>query len=185
MNRRKSLIDDPTPREAHTAVKQLDKVISEVTLYSPTTAQKQAKARMLIALEENPIKAVGELTCAEASKLARYGFQKYWTVPGFQDWLLCRSEFKERVEYLKYIAMDAAEEILLSDDPKLASARVTLIKAVAVMGNEMPDKKDSNNLVDDFIQKMNKHELQQYIEKHVAQLPAAKVIDAEEIEPNE
>ena len=81
--------------------------------------------------------------------------------------------------------MDAAEEILLNDDPKLAGARVSLIKAVAEMGNEMPSKKDSGNSIDDFISKMTKRELEQYIAKNVAQLPSAEVIEAEEITDNE
>lgn len=178
LGRRKSLISPPTPREARRSVKDLPETLEQLVVYKPTTGQRKAKARLLIALEDNPTASLDTLTVEQASSLAKYDCSKFWSTPGFKQWLTGTNEFRERVEYLAYLSLDAAEEILLSDDPRMAGAKVSTIAKVTELASKLPGKAGGDRYADEFIQNMNRRELEQFLSKNIEKLPA-KAQDAE------
>lgn len=178
LGRRKSLISPPTPRQAKSAVKDLSETVEQLVVYKPTPGQRKAKARLLIALEDNPVVSLDNITMDQASRLAKYDCSRYWSNPGFKEWLTGTNEFRERVEYLAYLSLDAAEEILLSDDPRMAGAKVSTIAKVTELASKLPNKAGKDRYADEFIQNMNRRELEQFLSKNIDKLPA-KAQDAE------
>jgi hypothetical protein len=179
---RKSLIDPPTPREARSAVKDLSERVESLVLYKPTTGQRKAKARLMIALEDNPVVSLDSLTAEQATQLSKYDCSKFWSTPGFKAWLTGTNEFRERVEYLAYLSLDAAEEILLSDDPRMAGAKVSTIAKVTELAAKLPNKRGGDKYADEFIQNMNRRELEQFLKKNTDQLPASTEVEYEDLD---
>ena len=177
MGRRKSLIANPTPEEGQSAAREFTNAVAEVVLWKPTVEQRKAKARLMVSLEENPMVALDSLSCEKASKWAQYSFTKYWKQPGFQDWLLGKNEFKSRAEYLSNLAMDAMEDIFLSDDPKLASAKVAAAKVVVELGRKMPSKSETGGFLDTMVQEMNRAQLEDFIRQNTPKAIDAEVVD--------
>jgi hypothetical protein len=100
--------------------------------FRPTERQKKAKARLLTALQEGKVTA-GSLSLLDIHQLATLSktpdVAKVWAAePGFLAWLVDDSEAPSKVNYLRTLAIEAAEAILLDPDVKSASARVALIK---------------------------------------------------------
>lgn len=180
IGRRQSLIDPPAPREAKRAVSNLAETVEPLINYKPTVPQRKAKARLLIALEDNPTASLDTLTAEQASRLSRYDCTKFWSTPGFKEWLTGRNEFKERVEYLAHLSLDAAEEILLSDDPRLAGAKVNTLAQISKLADKFPSTVNSQKFADAFIQEMNRKELEQFIKQNVGKLPAAEFEDVDD-----
>lgn len=97
--------------------------------------------------------------------------RKWWTIPGFSDWFANKEEFRQRIEYLAHLALDTAEDILL--DPKAnANARVSMAKLVIEAANRMPQKYSKEIYLDEKIGTMGKRELEEYIKRATAFLPA-------------
>ncbi len=174
---RTSLID--SPRQARRESKQLD-LVEDFVLWEPTSGQKKAKARLLVALEDNPVASLEQLTCEQASRLGKYDFRTYWSQPGFRNWLTNATEFRQRVEHLANKALDAAEEILDSDDPRMAGAKVSVIAKVTELAAKLPKQNDSR-MLDAVVANMGKKELEQFIRDNLekTQLPIADFTDIE------
>jgi hypothetical protein len=100
----------------------------------PTEAQVRVKARFWAKWAEQPL--VGGQTPSLATIQAITGsaaIKTWWSRAGFADWFLNTRVTDERLEYLMHLALSAAEDILLSDDPRTAGYRVSMIKTVAEM----------------------------------------------------
>lgn len=175
IGQRTSLISKP--KEAKEVAKSLPNALESLVLYRPTEGQRKAKARLLIALEDNPVTTLDSITAEEASRLAKYDCTKFWSTPGFKEWLTGVNEFRERVEYLAYLSLDAAEEILLSDDPRMAGAKVSMIGKVTELASKLPSKSSQDRYADEFIQNMNRKELEQFLKQNTPKLPAADFED--------
>ena len=181
---RKSLVTPPTtPTEVRQVTRDLD-TIDDIVIYAPTDAQKKAKSRLLVRLEDNPTVALVDMSCEDASKLASYNFKNYWGQAGFKDWLCNKTDFRERVEHLAHMSLDAAEVILRSDDPKLASAQVSLIGKIAELAAKLP-KYANSGMLDAVVDQMNKAELAQFIQENTKQLKPAEFQDIVEAESDE
>jgi hypothetical protein len=100
--------------------------------YRPTERQRKAKARLLTALQEGRV-AAGSLSLLDVKQLANLAkapdIAGAWAKePGFLTWLTDDAETPSKINYLRSLALDAAEAILSDPDVKSAGARVTLIK---------------------------------------------------------
>jgi hypothetical protein len=157
---RKSSSNDGTP-----PVNIISAAASEL-IFIPTPSQRQVKARLVIKLAENPIIELGSLTLAEAQQLTGSSQLKdWWGRPGFKEWFLDQNEYRQRLEYLFSLALDAAEEILLSTDIKVQGARVAMIKLLAELANKTP-KEAQTRYKDEAIAKMSQAELEAFLEKN-------------------
>lgn len=120
------LIDSTVFRTKHTGSPQA------VGEFRPTDRQRKAKARLLTALQEGRVTA-GSLSLLDVKQLANLSkapdVATTWAKePGFLAWFTDDSEAPSRINYLRAMALDAAEAILSDPDSKSAGARVTLIK---------------------------------------------------------
>ena len=93
---------------------------------------KKAKARLLTALQEGRV-AAGSLSLLDVKQLASLAkapdIAGAWAKePGFLAWMTDDAEMPSKINYLRSLALDAAEAILSDPDVKSASARVALIK---------------------------------------------------------
>lgn len=122
----------------------LTAVAGEV-IFQPTEAQRRLKATLLAKLEDNPLYDLASLTLAQVQDItSNASVQKWWSVPGFSDWLLDSNENKAKLEYLFALALDAAEQVLMNTDPKAQGSRVAMIKALAELAGKMPGKSTTN-----------------------------------------
>lgn len=173
-----------TPTEVRKEANNLESLVDSVANYTPTDAQRRAKSRLLVSLDDNPMLSLDSITLEQASQLGGYSFKKYWNEPGFQQWLTNSAEFKQRVEYLAHLCMDKAEDILRQEDPKLASAQVSLIGKVAEIANKMPRSSGSGKGMtpDDKFSSMNMEQLQEWMSNNVALPAKQQVIEGEVLE---
>ncbi len=109
------------------------------TLYKPNAAQRRAKANFWTAWQDDPSVDIELLTKDDAIQLSGVKtVGSWWAQAGFKDWFLNKDDHRQRLEYLYDLALDRAEAILESDEPKMASAQVNVIKAVAELGAKFP-----------------------------------------------
>jgi hypothetical protein len=135
-------------------------------IFIPTPSQRQVKARLITKMADNPLIDLSSITLAEAQQLTGSSQLKdWWGRPGFKEWFLDQNEYRQRLEYLFSLALDAAEEILLSTDVKVQGARVAMIKLLADLANKTP-KEAAAKYKDESIAKMDRAELEAFLEKN-------------------
>ena len=101
-------------------------------------------------------------------KLARW-----WSQPGFKEWFRNQEEFREKAELMAFLAMDAMESILISDDPRMAGPKAAMIKLAMEIASKMPTKNTGpEKYADAKIGDMDRKQLEEYIAKHVKLLPS-------------
>lgn len=120
------------------ALEQLREVADQ---FRPSTAQKKAKAAFWVNWQEDPQVEPELMDKQQAALLSGTPLvERWWSQPGFREWFINRQEHKHRLEYLYDLALERAEKILLAEDPKMASAQVNVIKAVADLGSKFPGR---------------------------------------------
>lgn len=163
---RRSSNDNNTP------VNVLQAATSEL-VFIPTPSQRQVKARLITKLVDNPLLDAASLTLSEAEQITNSAQLKdWWGRPGFKEWFLDQNEYRQRLEYLFSLALDAAEEILLSTDPRSQSARVSMVKLLAELANKVP--RETIKYADDAISKMDKAQIEAFLEKNGVSLIPGK-----------
>jgi len=139
--------------------------IAEELSFEPSPAQRKLKAKYWLAVRDYPGSAADKLSCAEAMRVTNDGrLERWWKSPGFAQWFRGRDEFRERTEYLCQLALDTAEQVLLSDDPKAINAKVSMIKVLLEAGGKITKSKEIK-LLDESVSKMNKPQLEEYLRK--------------------
>lgn len=139
-------------------------------IFVPNPAQRKAKARFWSHYEQFGAAGPDKQTALQITR--EPAINRWWALPGFQEWFRNEDESKERLRYLWEIALDAAEEILLNPDTQ-PSARVNMIKIIGNLAGKEPDKGEPKFL-DTEIQKMDSQRLLDYVKKH-----AKKLLEAE------
>lgn len=110
-------------------------------LFQATEAQRRLKASLLAKLADNPLYELSTLTLTQVQEITGSStVQKWWSVPGFTDWLLDKDENRAKLEYLFALALDAAEQVLMNTDPKAQASRVSMIKVLAELAGKIPGK---------------------------------------------
>lgn len=149
-----------------TTISKLAEVMSEV-VFLPTPEQRRVKAVLWTQLTDNPAYDPSRLSKELAVQLTgdhRVG--KWWQhEAGFKDWLQNKDEFRQRLEYLTQLALDALESVLVDSDPKSSGAKVSAAKLLMEVANKMPQRNARELYHDERIQKMSAQELRSYITK--------------------
>lgn len=160
------------------AVKRTSSAITELAeatgaLFTPTRAQRALKARFWTLLAGSiTARSPHEMTHMEIAKVVRdTRILPWFAIPGFKDWFMNSTEHIERLEYLFDLALQAAEDILLSEDPRAASAKVNMVRVIAELAKKMPSKAQEQ-FQDEKIAKMSKSELEAYLASQGVQLQA-------------
>ena len=111
--------------------------------FSPTEPQVRCKARFWQRMGAFP--PAGPMTLALAQHLTGSGYlASWWQRPGFKEWFLSADSVNEKLEWLYHLALKSAEQILSSDDPKGAAARVAMVRAVAELAGKMNKGPDTS-----------------------------------------
>lgn len=159
--------------------------------FKPTKKDRELKARFWVRFSEDPFadrETYSKRAMAErltGAKLTR------WDEEGFADWFFNRDEHRHKIEYLFGLSLDAAEEILLNNDPKVQGARVQLIRALSELAGKVPHKQatiqvTNNTAISGAIDSMSKAELELYLSKQgllaspVEITPSKILLDKEE-----
>lgn len=158
-----------TPKAVKKVNNALGALVEETgALFQPSKAQRALKARFWTLVSNSlSIKNPRTMTTMEIAQTVRDNrIMNWWNVAGFQDWFLNNTEHIEKLEYLFDLALTAAEDVLLSDDPKSASAKVNMVKVIAELARKMPTRGESKDFADDKVARMSKEELQEYLKAH-------------------
>lgn len=138
--------------------------ILEEVVFVPTPQMRKCKAAYLAATADNPMSDNPSLELAlQATGESR--LRQWWSTPGFRSWFANREEFRQRVEYLANLALDAIEEILLDGDAN-ATARNAAAKLMLEAANKLPRGTGPERFADDQINQMSKQQLEQYLRRN-------------------
>lgn len=135
-----------------------------VLLFTPNRAQRAIRARFWSVIgasigHKDPF----SMTAMEIARLVKDNRILNWIgQPGFKDWFMNNTEHIERLEYLFDLALTAAEDVLLSTDPKTMTAKVQMVRVVAELARKMPSR-NQEQFADERIAKMSKEELEQFL----------------------
>lgn len=154
----------------------LFEIIASDLTYLPSPEERRVKSAFHQRFQslDIPPCLMQDITLSIAQSLAPdRRLDRWWEVPGFKEWFRNAEEFRERVEYLTSLALDAVTEILISDDPRQASARIAAAKLMLEVGKKMPEKKAVAVYADEKIGAMDKKQLDAYITRQMSlkQLP--------------
>lgn len=145
----------------------LSDIISDIT-YRPSEDQYKVKIAFWHRFNDSPFAGPGDVTLGVIQKfVSDYRLPKWWANAGFKEWFRNREEFRERVEHLAHKALTTLEQVLDSDDPKSANAKVGAAKLLMEVARKMPPKHIREIYVDDKIGKMTKVQLEDYIQRNL------------------
>lgn len=157
--------------------KQTDKVIELIVndiTYLPSYEQRKSKSAFWLRWQQLEIPPCDprDITLTVAQQLVTEPkLDRWWGEPGFSAWFRNAEEFRERVEFLANLALDAVTDILVSEDPKMASAKVNAAKLMLEVARKMPKKEAAAPAyADKKIQDMTREELEKYIAARTALL---------------
>lgn len=142
----------------------------EQLLHEPTLEQRQIKQQFWSRFQDNQICLPEDITESVALRLVPDNrIRKWWKLAGFQEWFRNQDEFRERTEYLAYLALESLERVLV--DPKSqASSVVSAAKLVMELTNKMPRAGAEDKFLDADIAKMTKAEVKKFLERATAKL---------------
>lgn len=146
--------------------------ILEEVVFIPTPPMRRVKAAYLAATAENPITNTDPSLEAALQVTGETRLRQWWSTPGFRSWFSNRDEFRQRVEYLANLALDAIEDILLDGDANPA-ARNAAAKLMIEAAGKLPKGAGQEKFADEHIQGMDRRQLEQFLRKNGA-LPGGR-----------
>jgi hypothetical protein len=129
------------------------------------------KSRFWVASADDPFFSIESFQTKVAVERFLGGARLYnWAQPGFKEWFFNKDSYRHKIDYLFGLALDAAEEILVNNDPKVQGARVQLIRALSEIAGRVPHKQaqiaiQTNTHVNAAIDRMSREELEKYVAK--------------------
>lgn len=152
--------------------KTIEMIANDLT-YMPNHEQRKVKSAFWMRFNENPICEADSVTLSIALSVVSDGrLDKWWTQAGFKEWFRNQEEFRERVESMAHLALDTLMMILVTDDPKAASARVSAAKLLLEVARKLPKAASEMTYKDDKISGMDRKQLDAYISRQMRLLPA-------------
>ena len=143
--------------------------LAESSLFVPKSSQKKAKHLILDKWD-----GVTEMTCDRAVSICgNTSIRKWWSEPGFREWLFNEDSMRARINYLTELSLDSAEDILIDPEAPPA-AKVNMIKVVLAFRHVMEQATPTGP----NFENMDKQQLLNLIREKVKQI--APIIDAEQ-----
>ncbi|TGN99699.1 hypothetical protein PN36_34995 [Candidatus Thiomargarita nelsonii] len=141
-------------------------VIDEV-IFRPSSEQRRTKAAFWVRHAENPLVSADKITLSFAQQITRDSrLKNWWKSSGFLEWFTNQDEFRQRVEYLAHLALDAIEDILLDPEGN-QNAKVNTAKLIIEASNKMPPRVKVEKVLDERINKMGRDQLDAYLRKNL------------------
>ena len=109
----------------------LDSAAPADILWRPTEAQVRVKSKFWSKWAVSPM-----LHGKEPSKdlirqlTSSVKVDEWWERPGFKEWFLNSTSNDDRLQWLVHLALNAAQDLLLSDDSRNSTARAAMIRLV-------------------------------------------------------
>lgn len=155
------------------SLKDINKILAAAQtdlVFAPTPDMRRVKAAFWSKMQDNPNLSGSAGTLAAVQQIVTdKRLAKWWSLPGFSEWFQNGEEYRERMEYLADLALDALEQILTDPDAN-ASAKVTSAKLVLEAAKKMPTKDDSAPA--SRLEAMSRDELEAYVSRHLKYLSA-------------
>lgn len=150
---------------------------SQEVVFAPTPEMRRAKAAFWASLEGTPSGDLADtMTLAAATSLgADKKLSRWWNIPGFSEWWQNKEEFKQRLEYMAQLALDALEGVL-TDPNSNPTARVNSAKLVLEAANKMP-KRQAEDSVEQKLAGMSRNELEEYVRTRMKYLTPSVSFD--------
>lgn len=146
-------------------------LVSDLT-YLPNPQQRRVKEAFWVRWNENPLCDPADVPLSEALRVTGDGrLERWWSQPGFKEWFRNQEEFRERASVLAQTALDTIEEILSNRDAQPA-ARIAAAKLAMEIARKMPQKQAEPKYLDDSVGKMDKQQLEQFIQRNIHLIPA-------------
>jgi len=147
--------------------------------FQPNNSQLEAKSAFWAIAADSPLVDPANITLATVQQIyPDTRVRRWWGIPGFQDWFCNRHEWRQKVEYLVNIGLDAVKAVL--EDPDAApSARIKAFEVIAKLADREPAKVKEVRFADSNIEKMSKEQLEAYIRGKVARLGEVNTGDEE------
>lgn len=136
-------------------------------VYRPTPNDRSVKAAFWARAADNPLidrKNISLETIRSIMGNARVQ-AKNWANPLYRAWFMNSEEHRDKLEYLFALSLDAAEDILLSTDPKTMGSKVNMIKAIAELAGKVP-KQTASSPLEKAINSMDRVQLEAYLQKN-------------------
>lgn len=167
-------------------ISKVVEVMANDLTYLPSPEQRKLKSAFWLRFSENPIcdpRDVGLGTVHQLTQDSRV--DRWWGVPGFREWFRNQEEFRERVESMAHLALDTLMVILVTDDPKMSSARVSAAKLLLEVSRKLPSRTatEVGKSADKLIAEMDKKQLDAYIARHMRTLPPVPTPETDDIVP--
>jgi hypothetical protein len=132
---------------------------------------RRVKSVILARLADDPTFAPGTaLPLTLAERLAGCSLTDWWTQPGFQEWLVNSTEFRERLEGAALMALDALEAIV-TDPSKMDNARVNAAKVLMELARKYPRQSTPEDAAKD-VSTWDRAQLEEYVRKNAGKLLA-------------
>lgn len=143
---------------------KIEVMVNDLT-YMPSHEQRKLKSAFWMRWNDNPLADARDITLAQVDRVVPDSrTARWWSQPGFREWFLNHEEFRERVESMTHLALDTLMTILVTDDPKMSSARVNAAKLLLEIGKKLPSRTAGpDKFVDAKIGEMSKQQLDAYI----------------------
>lgn len=111
-------------------IEKVTELVQELS-YSPNGEERRAKAKLIAALEDNPVTDWASLTSAAAVQLTGdERIARWWSKPGFAEWFCNKNEFRAKAEFLLDVMLDGLVELAASSDPRTFSSKINAIKVL-------------------------------------------------------
>lgn len=153
------------------SLQEINKILAAAQtdlVFAPTPDMRRAKAAFWSRVADAPALDGGPVTLAAAQQVGSdKRLTKWWTLPGFQEWFQNKEEFRERMEYLADIALDALEQVLTDPDAN-PSAKVNSAKLVLEAASKMPRKEAEAPT--SRLESMSRGELEDYVRRNLKYL---------------
>ena len=166
------------------SLKDINKILAAAQtdlIFAPTPDMRRVKAAFWSKTRDNPhlVDSASTLTSIQQTVTDKR-LTKWWSLPGFQAWFQNGEEYRERMEYLADLALDALEQILTDPDAN-ASAKVTSAKLVLEATSKMPTKGEEAPA--SRLEAMSRAELEAYVSRHLKYLSASPAAEPLTNEP--
>lgn len=140
--------------------------IAEDVVFHPTDAMREAKSAFWAVMNDEVLPP-HEITLAlvkdtiQSTRIATW-----WNKPGFQAWFLNKEEYKQRLEYLMNIGMDALERVLRTSESD--TAIVSAMKLIIAANDKMPKAGSANAKTgNDLVDNMTDQQVDDYIRRQM------------------
>lgn len=155
----------------------LVEVLASDLTYLPNPEQRKVKEAFWLRFNENPTCEPTHISQSIVEGITGDSrVSRWWSQPGFKEWLRNQEEFRERAATLAHLALDTIHSILINETAQ-PSARVNAAKLAMEIARKMPQKQTEAKYADEKITEMDKKQLEAYISKNMKILPSKVLTD--------